>query len=221
MPIKAVLIDLDNTLYEYEKCNTAGLDAVFDKLSSIFDMPKEAVKETFDQSRKLVKQWLKDTSASHSRFLYFQKTIERLKGSTDIKLTQDIHDLFWKNYFSQMTLFDGVIDFFEYLKNVGIKIAIVSDLLADIQFKKITELDIDKYIDFVVTSEEAGRDKPAESVFLLALEKLGLSKNEVVLIGDDLDKDAKGARDFGIRYIQVNNGDFKDVMESFKKLNSL
>ncbi len=218
MAVKAVLIDLDNTLYEYEKCNVAGLDAVINKLSSTFNKPKEVVEKVFNESREKVKLWLKDTAASHSRFLYFQKTIETLKGNTDIKLTQDIHNLFWETYFTQMKLFDGVIEFFKYLKDSGIKIVIVSNLLADIQFKKLVKLGIDAYIDFVVTSEEAGKDKPEKPIFLLTLEKLGMMRNEVVFIGDEPDADIHGADDFGLKCILVNDGNFKGVLDSFKNL---
>ncbi len=220
MPVKAVLFDLDNTLYEYEKCNRAALEAVIGRLSAVFSKPKETVKEVFDQSRKKVKEWLKGTAASHSRFLYFQKTVETLKGSTDVKLTQDVHHLFWGTYFNEMELFDGVIDFLKMLKEAGIKIAIVSDLTVDTQFKKLSKLGIENYIDFVITSEEAGHDKPANPIFQLALEKLELQKDEIVLIGDDL-KDVEGAKEMGFGYIQVDNNDFRSAVESFKRLNSL
>ena len=221
MPIKAVLFDLDNTLYEYEKCDNAGLDPVFTSLSLMFNKPKETVKEIFHESRKKVKMWLKNTASSHSRFLYFQKTIESLKGTTDIELTQRTHNLYWDAYFNQMKLYDGVIDFFKQLKDAGIKIVIASNLTTEIQFKKLIHLSIDKYIDFVVTSEEAGQDKPENPVFLIALEKLGLPKEEIVLIGDEPDADIRGAKTFGIRYILVNNGDFKSIQEPFKNLKPL
>ena len=221
MPVKAVLVDLDNTLYEYEKCNNAGLDAIFSSLSSIFNKPKETIKETFHESRRKVKLQLKDTASSHSRFLYFQKMIESLKGRTDIELTQKIHSLFWDAYLNEMKLFDGLIDFFKQLKEMGIKIAIVSNLTADIQFRKLGKLGIDNYVDFVVTSEEAGQDKPANPIYLLALEKLGLQKDEAIFIGDELETDIQGAKELGLKYIHVNNGDFKAVIDSFKKLNSL
>ncbi len=221
MPVKAVLIDLDNTLYESNKCNQIALDTVINKLSEIFNKPKDQVREIFEKSRRDLKIWLKDTASSHSRLLYFQKTIEILKGSTDIKLTQEIDDLFWQTYFSQMQLFEGVIDFFTQLKNSGIKIAIITDLIADTQFRKIRSLGIENYIDFVVTSEEAGRDKPAEPIFLLALEKLKLSVDDALIIGDDSEKDIAGGKNLDIPYIQIQNNDFKSVIESFKSFNSV
>ncbi len=221
MTVKAVLLDLDNTLYPYEQCNRIALEVVIDKLSTIFNIPKEIVETAFDKSRESVKFWLKDTASSHSRFLYFQKTIEMLKGSTDVKLTQDINNLFWNIYFGHMKLYDGAIEFLEYLKKSGIKIAIASDLLVDIQFKKLLKLGLENHVDFVITSEEAGQDKPAKFIFVLALEKLGLKKDEIVFIGDDLKKDIQGAKDMELKYILVKNGDFREVLESFKKLNLL
>jgi len=221
MPIKAVLLDLDNTLYDYERCNSAALDSVMNRLSSIFGKPKEAVEEIFGQSRDAVKLWLEDTASSHSRFLYFQKTIETLNQTTNVQLTKELHDHFWEVYFNQMKLSDGVLEFLEYLKNSGIKIAIVSDLTAETQFKKLLNLGLDKYVDFVITSEEAGMEKPSKEIFQLTLEKLGVSKNEVMFIGDNLEKDAQGAQNFGINFIHVSNGNFRNVIGSFKTLTSI
>ncbi len=75
-------------------------------------------------------------------------------------------------------------------------------------------------MDLVITSEEAGRDKPEEPVFRLALEKLGMKKDEVLFIGDDISKDIKGAEMLGIRYIRMD-GDFNSVIKSFKSFASV
>jgi putative hydrolase of the HAD superfamily len=44
-------------------------------------------------------------------------------------------------------------------------------------------------VDYLVSSEEAGAEKPDPKVFELSLEKLGLKKDEVVMIGDNYEKD--------------------------------
>ncbi len=137
MAVKAVLFDLDNTLYEYERCREAAEKSIISRLSETLNKSDKEVREAFDKSRETVKLWLKGTSASHSRFLYVQKTIETLKGSTDIRLTQEVHELYWKAYFTEMKLYDGVAGFLKQLKDARIKIAIVTDLLAEMQFKKL------------------------------------------------------------------------------------
>lgn len=218
--IKAVLIDLDNTLYAYDKCNETGINAVVDKMSQIFNKPKDDIRKAFLISRDKVKKRIDGTGSAHSRLLYLQNTVEALKGKTDPKLTHDLHDVFWNAYMNEMRLFDGVSDFLNYAKEQEIKVAIVSDLTTDIQLKKIAKLGIDKHIELLVTSEEAGRDKPHPSIFSLALEKLELPKENVAMIGDDI-KDMQGAKEFGISdYLHVKDGDFRKAFQSFKALTS-
>jgi putative hydrolase of the HAD superfamily len=60
-------------------------------------------------------------------------------------------------------------------------------------------LGLDMYVDFVVTSEEVGLDKPHSAMFSTALTKLNLKNEEVIMIGDDLTKDIDGARKQNIK----------------------
>lgn len=53
-------------------------------------------------------------------------------------------------------------------------------------------------MDFIVTSEEAGREKPKPSIFRLALKKAGCSPKETVMVGDSVEKDVRGAEKAGI-----------------------
>ena len=68
-----------------------------------------------------------------------------------------------------MKLRKGVLKVQKELKEQRIKTAVVSDLTTHIQLRKMDKLRISKYIDFLVTSEEAGSEKPHAVMFLLAL----------------------------------------------------
>ena len=61
-----------------------------------------------------------------------------------------------------------------------------------------------KYLNHLVTSEEAGCEKPGQNIFRLALEKLNLEANEVCMIGDNFDKDIIGASNVSIQSIWLN-----------------
>jgi phospholysine phosphohistidine inorganic pyrophosphate phosphatase len=50
--------------------------------------------------------------------------------------------------------------------------------------------------------------KPARAFFDLALDDLGLSPHEVVMVGDDIEADIGGAQNAGLRAIQVETGKF-------------
>ena len=45
----------------------------------------------------------------------------------------------------------------------------------------------------------------------MAIENMGVSKNEAVMNGDDIESDIKGAKDFGIKTIQVKTGEYQET----------
>ena len=75
---------------------------------------------------------------------------------------------------------------------------------AHFQVQKLQKLKVDHLIDYLVTSEEAGKEKPHSEIFLLALAKLDLQINNVIMIGDNQIKDIEGAEKLGIKAYQVN-----------------
>ena len=75
-------------------------------------------------------------------------------------------------------LFKGVKEMLEDLRLLEVPIAIVTDLTAQIQYRKMVYFDLDKFFDYVVTSEESGFDKPHPSSFKLAVEKLKIKGSQ-------------------------------------------
>ena len=78
--IKALFIDLDNTLYAYDPCNNAGKKAVEQLLAAETDSAAADVQSAIAKGRTDVHCTVQDGS-SHSRLLYFQKAIEFLQTS--------------------------------------------------------------------------------------------------------------------------------------------
>jgi HAD superfamily hydrolase (TIGR01450 family) len=52
--------------------------------------------------------------------------------------------------------------------------------------------------------------KPNPYVFELALHSMGLDKSRVVMVGDRLQTDVKGAKNFGIRSLLLRTGEFRE-----------
>ncbi len=207
---KALLMDLDNTLYAYEPCNRKAIEAIVERVSKESKRSKEEILRMYQQAREEVKETTGKTAASHARLLYIQRLLEKIEGRTDVEKTKQLHELFWKTYYQEMKLFSGVKEFLETLKKNKIKIAIVTDMLADIQMQKIKVLGIEKDIDFLITSEEAGHDKPHPAIFQLGLKKLGRNADEVLMLGDEPEKDIEGAKKLGISAVLINENSFKN-----------
>jgi FMN phosphatase YigB (HAD superfamily) len=192
---ETVLFDFDNTLYPYRPAHEAGMTAVRRKAERQLSVSPENFEKMFDEARRQVKDRVGDTAASHSRLLYFHRMIELLGLKTQAVMALDFEQTYWQTYLSEARLFDGVTAFLDELRIAGIKSALVTDLTAQIQFRKLVYLRLEHAFDFIVTSEEAGFDKPHAAPFELALEKLGVGKDNVWMIGDSINSDIKGARD--------------------------
>jgi HAD superfamily hydrolase (TIGR01549 family) len=189
-----VLFDLDNTLYEYEPSHVAALAAVQAKVGRELGVPAPAFDRFFSQAKTEVKCRLTGLASEHSRLLYFQRMIEIIGLRTQPLLALDLEQTYWRAFMARSTLFAGVRDFLDELELLGIQRALVTDLTAQIQFRKLVYFQIEGLFEAVVTSEESGREKPDPAGFRLALEKLGSPKGPIWMIGDDLKKDMLGAK---------------------------
>jgi putative hydrolase of the HAD superfamily len=195
---KAVIFDTDNTLYLYKSAHQSAINAIVVKAEKLLGVNRKTFVATYNYSRSEIKRQLGKTASSHSRLLYFQRTIENLGFGTRIFLTLDLEQTYWREFLANTRLFTGVQGFLQQLKSTGVKTANITDLTAQIQFRKMVYFGLDEYFDYVVTSEEVGHDKPSIESFNMALKKLNLLPHEVWMIGDDGINDIQGAKQAGI-----------------------
>jgi HAD superfamily hydrolase (TIGR01549 family) len=191
----AFLFDTDNTLYKYDPAHAAAQSAVREKVAEMFSISQDDFDKAFNQARTEVKSRLKNTASSHSRLLYFQRMLEIMGLGSQVLLALDFEQTYWRNFLSNAILFDGVKELLDDIRLLGIPTAIVTDLTAQIQFRKIVYFGLDHYFDYIVTSEEAGFDKPHEAPFQIALKKMRPKGDVTWMIGDNPISDIKGARE--------------------------
>jgi len=67
-------------------------------------------------------------------------------------------------------------------------------------------------LEFVTSKTATVIGKPSESFFRLVLDDMGLEPHEVVMVGDDIINDVKGAQDAGIPGILVRTGKYREEM---------
>jgi HAD superfamily hydrolase (TIGR01509 family) len=198
--IRAVFLDLDNTLYTYDPCHNAAMDAVEAYLATV-PILIPSFKERYIYAQKVVKERISHQGASHSRLLYFQHIIEEIDPTLVYSLAPALEEVYWETFLTKMEIMPGLIEFLADCAARGPTIVVVSDLTTAIQCKKITTLGIAPYITYLVTSEATGADKPDPAMFTTALKKANVAANEAVMIGDSIEKDIKGARQLGIHAI--------------------
>jgi putative hydrolase of the HAD superfamily len=196
--IKFVFLDFDNTLYLYPPCHQYALKKCYNEFCKLAKISYNEFVELYKKCGQEVKKQTENQAACHSRLLYFQKMFESVYGRTNPQKALQFEKIYWQNFFQKMVIKPEVRNFLEELKKRKIKITLITDLTTEIQFKKILYLKLEKLVDFVVTSEEAGAEKPNRKIFNLALQKAGATKKASIYIGDDLKKDGAGGEGAGI-----------------------
>lgn len=94
--------------------------------------------------------------------------------------------------------FDGVSETLKQLKAAGMKMAIVSTKRNDMVFKGLDLLDADGVFDVVIGIDDVTNAKPDPEPLLLALERLGATADEALMIGDNY-HDIEGGKNAGVR----------------------
>ncbi|MAV94055.1 MAG: hydrolase [Euryarchaeota archaeon] len=207
----AILFDTDNTLYSYNEANEAAIIAVRKKTKQMLSISTSEFDEAYDNARSSVKSMLGSTASSHSRLLYIQRMLEHMGLGSQVLLSLDLEQTYWRSFLANANLFNGVKELLDDIRIAGIPTAIVTDLTAQIQFRKIIYFGLDSYFDHIVTSEETGADKPNESMFKLSLEKMKPEGTCFWMIGDNPISDIKGSREsIGAITFQKIHDDLKE-----------
>lgn len=204
---KGILLDIDNTLYDYNICHLKGLDSVRKYCADNFKVQKKEFDYLYAKSKEEIKKVLIGTAASHNRILYFHRLFEFLQLNP-IKYSLIAYNKYWDIFLDEMRISQGVFEFFDHVKNK--KICFITDLTTHIQFRKICKLKLEKFTSLIVTSEEAGAEKPNDKIFKLALNKMNLNTKDICMIGDNYEKDIVGANNLGIKAFWLNKNNKKN-----------
>lgn len=218
--IKGVIFDIDGTLYSYAKNDKVAVKNLCEYAEKNLCVEKENFLKAYYEARRIVKEQLTDGGSRHSRVLFLQTTLELLKKNSFNHLLK-MYDCYWDNFLAGMEAFEGAVEFVRKLKLSGIKIALCTDMTAQIQYRKINRLGLSNYIDFMVSSEETGLEKPAQIMFDLALKKMQINASEAAYFGDSLERDIEGAANVGIMpFWYVGEHNFEDTKINCVKIRS-
>jgi putative hydrolase of the HAD superfamily len=200
---RALLLDLDDTLYDYLPNEQNGRAAVFSAICSDTGISGERARELYDRARKQVKARVGNTGCSHSRLLYLIEVAHTCGVPGAIAHARGWERAFWRAYLSRAQLRTGARELLSGWRAQGNKVAIVTDLVAEVQLWKLEQFGLFELIDALVVSEEVALDKPALAAFELAMQRLGVQREQCLVVGDSLKKDGGGAEALGIPYYRV------------------
>ena len=209
--IKAVFFDIDDTLYD-----TSGFARLARK-AAINVMIDAGLPLSSDEAYKLLKEIIKEKGSNYDK--HFNILTKRVFGEEKPLLIALGMITYHNVKFALLRLFPKTPSTLIYLKSKGYHLGVISDGITIKQWEKLIRLGLNHFFDEVVTSEEAGVEKPDEKIFRLALDRMGCQPTKSIMIGNKFNKDIIGAINIGMSAILVNSELTPDEKEYLEENN--
>ncbi len=127
-----------------------------------------------------------------------KETFEQLTPNEVEEMIEKYRQFNQANHDKLVTEYDGVVETLEKLKAQGIRLAIVSTKRKDTIEKGLILMGAQHLFEFWVGVDDVQNVKPDPEPVLLAIEKLGVSKEDVMMIGDNY-HDIEAGKNAGVK----------------------
>ena len=203
--IKAILFDMDNTLFDFAAAKIISCGKICEFLGKGTD---------WDLMRYFLNSGL--GYESHANIEKFMKD-NGIYNEADYETAVCIYE---SVKLSSLVLYDNVVPTLEKIRAAGIKTAIITDAESSQTKKRLDKTGLSKYFDCAVSPDISGARKPEPPTFLCALEKLGAEIMETMVVGDSLRREIEPANKLGMTSVYAKYGDWmkipaKDVIPDY------
>lgn len=206
----AIILDIDDTVYDYETAHKVALRHVYDLFQvKLPEITFSEFAKHYRQNRTAVTKIHMGSGASRSRSLAFLRLFESFGLQKCYGLSVRAEDAYWECLISKMVPKAKVVDLVKTLAKDGVFVCALTDMQLRFQVQKIRKLALENVIDFLVCSEEIGCEKPDPRMFDAALAKLKTASEKTLVIGDSWHKDIVGAHNMGMDALWVNGDSLK------------
>lgn len=188
--LKAVVFDLDDTLYGEKEYIRSGYRAVAGYMPTVEKM-EEKLWEAFEQKKSAIDEVLLSEGVFSE---------ERKQECLSV----------YRQHQPEIHLYEGVPELLRRLRSEGYKLGIITDGRPEGQRAKIRALKLERVTDCIIVTDELGGAayrKPNKVAFEKMREMLGVEFEEMCYIGDNIKKDFVAPEKLGMRCIWVRNKD--------------
>ncbi len=203
MALKAVLFDLDNTLIDF---------MLFKKQSSqaaIRAMIEAGLPIDEEKANKILFEMYEQYGIENQKI--FERFLKKVTGKVDYRVLANGVAAYRKMKSGYLAPYPKVRATLIKLKTKGMILGIVSDAPRMQAWLRLAETNLTEFFDIVIALEDTGKLKPSKMPFKQAIKKLGLKPDEILFVGDNPERDIKGAKNIGMmtalaRYGQMFKG---------------
>lgn len=204
--MKALLVDLDDTLLDY----SGGVDACWEAAC-------EAAAPNVERAALLAalidtRQWFWSDPERHRRervdmvgaWTKIAARALEVCGAANRAAAADIAAVYAERRRAAWRLFPEAAAFLTGLRQRGVPLALVTNGDARQQRDKIDRHDLARWFDVILIEGEMGYGKPDDKVYLAALRRLGVAAADAWMVGDHLEFDVGAPQRLGLRGVWVD-----------------
>ena len=194
MKYRWLLFDADGTLFDYDKAEAYALRTTFREFGLEYEP------DYLDVYRPINAQIWRDfekglISAESVKADRFQQLFDAIGVERD---AQSFSTRYLENLGDSAELIEGAENLIRRLHG-RVGLMLITNGLQEVQRSRLARSAIADYFAGMVISEEVGSAKPHRDIFDAAFARMGgPRKEDVLLIGDSLTADIRGANDYGI-----------------------
>ena len=200
---RAVLFDLDDTLFDHRTSARAALSEVHRRHAAGVDFTRFEALHTGHLEELHAEVLAGRLSIDDARRERFRRLFAAVGVDADAAAVDRIAAAYRAGYVAARRVVEGAAALLEAVR-AHARVAIVSNNLLAEQRDKLHFCGIASLVDELVVSEEVGVSKPDPAIFEVALARLGVQAGEAVMFGDSWTADIAGAARAGIRAVWFN-----------------
>ncbi len=195
---KALIFDLDDTLYLESTFVKSGFFAAAAHIESKYGVGKVFLEELIDIFKRDGRGKVFD-SALRKYGLYSRELVKTLVEV-------------YRSHTPNIKPYPGLYRLLASLRN-RYHLAIITDGVSSAQRNKIRAIGVEKLFDLIIYTDDCGKGKakPNMYAFKKAIRYFKVSPTKAVYIGDDPSKDFTGPKKLNMITIRVLQGRFKDI----------
>ncbi|MDE5996069.1 MAG: YjjG family noncanonical pyrimidine nucleotidase [Eubacterium sp.] len=217
--ITNVLMDVDNTLLDFNKCAEEAIKIGFSKWNIEYN---NKVFPAFLEVNDSL--WRKIETGEIDKKTLYQIRWNTIFERLGIDENGPAFEQDFRNIFSDSKEpVDGAYEILDYLSG-KYTVSVASNASYQQQLKRLNNADMMKYFTHIFNSEQIGYPKPEPKFFDACFERLGnIPKEEVIMIGDSLSADINGGAAYGIKtlWFKYNKTDVPNYVKADFIVNSL
>lgn len=202
---KEIFFDLDNTLWDFHSNCLATFKEIFDaqELNTTFKDIKQFV-SVYDGHNEVLWAMYREGSINKD-FLRKERFARTLRdfGIPDLELAATIGAEYMRICPMKGALMPNAFKTLDYLGS-RYRLHIITNGFRETQEKKLKASGLENYFATMVTSDDLNIKKPRPEIFEHAITRINARKADCLMIGDDLEVDILGAKQYGIDHVYFN-----------------